>query len=125
MFFIGAVFKNKKLLGKRRILSFHGEYWKKKGDDNMSIKLGNYYFDGPFNAILDKRGNGIFQVLDIGESANVKTRVENHDRDLCWYFFRQGEIVYAAYYTPHMHQAGRIIIEQELRDMYNPVCGIR
>jgi len=103
----------------------------------MSIKLGNYYFDGPFNrveeledragvyAILDKRGNGIFQVLDIGESANVKTRVENHDRDLCWYFFRQGEIVYAAYYTPHMHQAGRIIIEQELRDMYNPVCGIR
>ncbi len=103
----------------------------------MSIPIGNYNFEGPFistglledragvYAILDKRINGKYYVLDIGESAEVRTRVENHDRSSCWALSQQGDIVYAAYYTPHIPQSGRIKIEQELRTQYNPPCGER
>lgn len=103
----------------------------------MPIKLGEYNFEGPFinvesledraglYVILDKRSDGKLYVIDIGESANVKTRVETHDRSTCWFRQSQGKIVYAVYYTPYTPQAGRLKIEQELRAKYNPPCGDR
>jgi len=115
---------------------FNGELWH-IGGGNMSVNLGGYIFDGPFvnvesledragiYTILDKRSDGMLYVIDIGESANVKTRVETHDRATCWYRNSYGVIVYAAYYTPYTQQIGRIRIEQELRLEYEPPCGER
>lgn len=102
----------------------------------MSIKIGDYYFEGPYYAkssLQDKSGvyailcevNDGYNVLDIGESAKVRNRVENHDREDCWETHCGGTIVYAVYYTPHKEQSGRMEIEQELREQYNPPCGDR
>jgi len=61
----------------------------------MSIKIGKYYFDGPYTSTdsLENR-SGVYVVLcennsnygpvDCGESATVKSRIENHERKNCW-----------------------------------------
>lgn len=99
----------------------------------MSIKLGNYSFEpykstAPFQdksgiyAILCLIGEK-YHVIDIGESSQVKTRIEGHDRGSCWEKHCKGILIYAVHYTPNIQQAGRRAIEQELRKLYNPVCG--
>lgn len=104
----------------------------------MSVALGKYTFDGPFNstafledraglyAILTPVGANQFRVVDIGESASVRTRVERHDRSDCSRrnASRDGLCV-AVRYTPYAQQAGRVEIESELRQQYSPACGIR
>jgi hypothetical protein len=62
-------------------------------------------------------------VIDVGESAQVKTRVDNHDRKDCWQLNCQGNLLVAVYYTPNLQSSGRIAIEQEIRRQYNPPCG--
>lgn len=102
----------------------------------MSITIGNYTFDGPFTStdkLEDKSGvyaiicssEGKNYVIDIGESAQVKTRIENHDRAECWKKNCNGTLKVAVYYTPNKQQTGRKEIEQELRDKYDPPCGDR
>jgi len=101
----------------------------------MSIKIDKYDFEGPYSdtssledrsgvyVILDYRDDGKHYVLDVGESAQVRTRVENHDRKDCWDLNREGNLRFAVHYTPGLQQAGRMAIEQEIRDKYNPPCG--
>lgn len=103
----------------------------------MSITISGYTFEGPFKtttslqnrsgvyAILDYRSNGQYYVTDVGESANVRDRVENHDRAACWKRHTQGTLYYAAYYTPSLQQPGRREVEQKIRTEYNPPCGVR
>jgi hypothetical protein len=103
----------------------------------MAITIGMYSFEGPFispdnfedrsgvYAILDKRGDGLYYPLDIGESATVKTRVLNHDRRGCWEQQRQGILFFAVYYTYGFRQQERREVEQQLRMEYNPPCGER
>jgi hypothetical protein len=66
-----------------------------------------------------------YYLIDVGESATVKTRVENHDRRDCWRQNCSGTLTVAAYYTPNLQQPGRMEIEQELRREYDPPCGKR
>lgn len=61
----------------------------------MSITIGKCQFDGPFSstasledrsgvyAIIDRRNSGN-HLVDVGESATVRSRVETHDRQNCW-----------------------------------------
>ena len=99
----------------------------------MSIQIGKYNFEGPYTspsslrnisgvyAILGAK-NGKTYVADIGESQEVRDRVENHDRQPCW--VRQGysKIEYAAYYC---NESERMRVEKELRTEFNPPCGKR
>ena len=62
-------------------------------------------------------------VLDVGEAADVKERVSSHDRGVCWSRYCSGTIYCSATYTPNLHQAGRMEIEQKIRDLTNPPCG--
>ena len=102
----------------------------------MGIIIGNYNFEGPYTntsyleaksgiyVILSLAQNGNYDVIDIGESAQVKTRIETHDRRECWEkhsYDRQ--LFVAVMYTPNEHQQGRVYIEQKLRQLYNPPCG--
>ena len=100
----------------------------------MAITIGRYTFEGPFEStfsIEDRSGiyavlshNGLrYDVVDIGESATVRSRIESHDRADCW--ARYGGRYYAVYYTPFSQQPARKQIEQELRRQYNPPCGDR
>lgn len=100
----------------------------------MTISIGNYQFHGPFNstenlenqsgiyAILD-HVSGQYYVLDIGESSEVKNRIEGHDRKPCWIKNAKGSLEVAVYYTPNQQQSKRTVIEQELREQFRPCCG--
>ncbi len=101
----------------------------------MAIQIGNYNFDGPFTttghllnrsgvyAILSKnRTANAWSVVDIGESGDVRERIENHDRKDCWSRQNQGELAVAAVYV---NEAQRTAIERELRVRFNPPCGLR
>jgi len=100
------------------------------------ITIGRYNFDGPYSstskledragvyAIIDARtGENI--LVDVGESAVVRTRVENHDRSDCWNRNTIGKLQAAVLYTPNLHQEGRMRIEQEIRNQFHPACGVR
>lgn len=101
----------------------------------MAIKIGDYQFEGPYThtdhlhdrsgvyAILDVQPNQTF-VVDIGESAQVKTRIQHHDRAACWQRNRRGSLQVAVLYTPQQQQHGRMLIEQRLRNQFNPSCGV-
>jgi hypothetical protein len=104
----------------------------------MTITLAGYEFSGPFSstssledrggvyAILTPTSSNQYKVLDVGESATVKTRVENHDRKPCWQRnANTGGVYYAAYYTPGMQDTDRQAIEQKIREKYDPPCGKR
>lgn len=95
------------------------------------IKVLQYNFEGPFSSTGElKNSSGVYVILggenrivvDVGESEDVKTRVENHDRKRCWN--RQGypSLSVAVYYTDTLL---RMVIEREIRDNYNPPCGER
>jgi hypothetical protein len=100
------------------------------------IPIGRYSFEGPYPypdttrlqdrsgvyVILDRQRDGQRSVLDVGESATVKTRVNSHDRQDCWNRNRRGTLEVAVLHTPEF---GRKEIEREIRAQYQPVCGIR
>ena len=101
----------------------------------MSITIGKYSFEGPFTDTASlKNQSGVYVVLcqsgqsnhskvvDVGESGDVRNRVENHDRKDCWRRNCTGTLAFAVYYCD---AASRIRIESELRKQYNPPCGER
>ena len=47
-------------------------------------------------------------IVDVGESASVKNRVEHHDRKDCWSNSCKGRLAVSVYYTPNLHQSGRM-----------------
>ncbi|UCG92854.1 MAG: hypothetical protein JSV97_03875, partial [candidate division WOR-3 bacterium] len=95
----------------------------------MSVTIaGNsgtqYDFKGPFispDKLEDKPGvyailceqSGRLDLIDLGESDQVKTRIENHDRKPCWERNCTGTINYAVYYIEHSNELSRIHIEQD------------
>lgn len=104
----------------------------------MAIKIGRFTFEGPFRsaeslegrsgvyAILTFRpSTGRYRVLDIGESADVHTRVSTHDRADDWLLHAEQRLFCAALYTTGLHQSGRCAVEQELRARFRPPCGER
>ena len=100
----------------------------------MTISIGNYTFNGPYSStdqIEDRSGvyavhcyrEEKYYLMDVGESATPKSRLDTHDRTDCWEEKCQGKLTYAVLYTPNLQQAGRMKIEQEIRDQFNPPCG--
>lgn len=95
------------------------------------INIGKYSFNGSYaNTSSLQNRSGVYVILstsnhvvDVGESATVKDRIENHDRKPCWN--RHGGSQVAVLYTPNRQQSGRMLIEQELRRQFNPPCGKR
>ncbi len=105
----------------------------------MSITIGEWTFDGPYllsetGHLEDRSGvyvilcptqQGQYDVIDVGESAQVRTRVEAHDRKDCWKRHCKDTLYVAVLYTPNLQQPGRSEIEQEIRRQYTPPCGER
>jgi hypothetical protein len=101
----------------------------------MALNVGRYQFEGPYSSAAQLRDhsgiyiivtslNGQYQPVDCGESATLKTRIENHDRALCW-GTQPGTLMAAVLYTPGLQSAGRCAIEQEIRSQYSFPCGQR
>ncbi len=101
----------------------------------MTIEIAGYNFEGPFSntsllenrsgvyAIIGNNGQGNF-LVDLGESAEVKNRVDNHDRKDCWKR-KSLRINIAVKYTPNLAQSGRMQIEQFIRSKFSGLCGER
>lgn len=100
------------------------------------MNIANYQFDGPYTTIANFEDiSGVYVILcysdakytaiDCGESATIKSRLENHDRKDCWKRNCSGTICFAVLYTPGLQSAGRVDIEQKIRQIYNPPCGKR
>ncbi len=95
----------------------------------MSINISGYEFDGPFEDTSKlKDQSGVYVILtsdntvvDVGESGEVKTRVQNHDRQACWN--NNGGTRVAVLYVDG--ESARKKIADEVRDQYNPPCGDR
>lgn len=96
-----------------------------------------YVFDGPFTStapiqdvagvyvIIAERSSG-FYVIDVGESGQLRTRLDNHDRKSCWSRnLNSGLLRFAVLYTPGVQQQGRCEIEFDIRAKNNPPCGER
>jgi len=93
-----------------------------------------YTFNGPFTStvhLLEDSGvylitvieNGVHTVIDIGESANINDRVTNHDRREQWIQYANRRIIHAS--TFYCDESTRMALELELRQLFNPVCGVR
>jgi len=104
----------------------------------LSIKICDYNFEGPHNypddidclkensgayVILEKNSEGKYSILDIGESAQVRTSIENHDRSSCWTKNSNGSLYVAVLYTLNKQPPGRMEVEQALRGNFDLPCG--
>ena len=98
----------------------------------MSITVHGYDFDGPLKStsgLQSKAGvyiiycptsDGKYKRLDVGESEDVRDRIENHDRERCWKR-NCDSVMYAAYYESSAEK--RRSIEAKIRDDYKLPCG--
>lgn len=98
----------------------------------MSITIEGYEFEGPFTStdslkslsgvyvIHYKNSEGKYTRLDVGESEDVKDRVENHDRKNCWSRNAHGNITVSAYYC---NENERIKLEKIIRNSSSLPCG--
>ncbi|MGQ4878879.1 hypothetical protein ACOJCM_09960 [Billgrantia sp. LNSP4103-1] len=100
----------------------------------MPIQIENYTADGPHSNVdplLSQSGVYVILgrpqqtanwiVVDVGESQNVQERVANHDRKLCWGGQGHSQLAVAAIYAD---QQNRVLIEKQLRQRFNPPCGL-
>ncbi len=102
----------------------------------MPFERWGYQFEGAYTSceylrsrsgvyVIWCENGGNWTVLDVGESANVKERVKNHDRADCWSRNCSGTIYYSATYTPNFQQGERMEIEERIRNLENPTCDRR
>lgn len=92
----------------------------------MCILLTPYASHFMFMQFCTTGDANTYSLIDVGESSEVKTRVENHDRAGCWSKNCKNTLKYAVYYTPHKQQAGRKEIEQDIRGKFDNIpCGKR
>jgi hypothetical protein len=101
------------------------------------ITISGYNFEGPYTntahladnggiyVILTRRqANDSWTVVDVGESGQVRQRIENHDRKECWRRNSQGTVAVAVLYTPGWSSMQRCALESTRRAKYTPTCGV-
>lgn len=75
---------------------------------------------------IDKVGKT--KVIDVGQSGEVGTRINSHDREDCWKKnCSSGNIWVCLYKTPSTSytKEQRTTLEGKIREHYNPDCGKR
>lgn len=102
----------------------------------LTITVGtqSYEFSGPYTqtgslaaksgtyVVTTKKKSGDHKVLDVGESGDVKTRVENHDRADCWVKEEKDGLYYSGYYCD---DSARTNLADAIRNAFDPPCGKR
>ena len=104
-----------------------------------TIKVLDFDFNGPFlntAPLQDSSGvyviltrnnvpNAQWQVLDVGESGTLRSRIERHDRAPEWSKHSIGQLGVAALYTTGWDYSDRLTLEKLIRQQFNPPCGDR
>ena len=100
----------------------------------VHTSAGHYIFDGPHqhtNLLSDASGvyvittriNGLHSVIDAGESAAIRSRVNSHDRQDQWAQHAGNNTLFVS--ALYCDERNRMIIEQQVRVTHQPPCGIR
>ena len=101
----------------------------------FKLWIAGWDFEGPYPAssladrpgayaVLDVLSDGsIRNCIDVGESAEVATRVGSHDRERCWAQHTSGRRAFAVLYTDGRDDDYRSHIEQSVRASTFPPCG--
>ncbi len=102
---------------------------------NPTIEIGGYIANGPFNIDQVAEGSGVyiilcdnpnkdkFEIIDIGESEDVYSRLKTHDRKDCWTENCSHTLKVAVIRNNVATETNRRAIEKDLRGQYNPPCG--
>lgn len=96
----------------------------------MEIQIEGFQFSGPYYhtrkfdrnfacvyVILNKSS----QVVDVGETGDINSRLLNHERKMCWYQNGVGETGLYIYISND--QSFRLLLEKLIRTKYHPLCG--
>lgn len=95
----------------------------------MSIIVSNILFEGPYSdidklkcqagiyLIICRKGNKN-SIIDIGESDNIKIKIENCDKKIWAKYANYGKITVAVHYTTNLNQSKRIEIEGKIKNNY-------
>ncbi len=95
----------------------------------MSILIGPYEFHGLFTTtdeIKDSEGvyvilchrNNEHELMDVGESRQLKTCLQNHELKASWLKNCEGEVQTAVYYTDGLSEQERNQIKQTILTEY-------
>jgi len=95
----------------------------------MSFYQWGYSFVGWFSSTWSlERKAGVYviscnqtKILDVGESENVRERIEDHERKDCWERQCSGTIYYAVTYISS--ESERRDLEKKIRNAEIPPCG--
>ena len=102
----------------------------------MAFDRHGYRFEGAFRNpgelqaspgvyVIWCRTGDSWKPIDVGEAEDVRARVLSHDRKDCWNRNCSAEIWFAAHYTAGMTEAARREVENRLRILENPPCGLQ
>ena len=78
--------------------------------------------------ILCVADGGSWTVLDVGQSGQVGSRIDSHDRRACWARNCTSNNIWVCIYpmpTSQFTEQDRLNLERKLRQQYNPPCGSR
>jgi hypothetical protein len=78
--------------------------------------------------ILCVDNSGSWKVIDVGQSGQVGSRIDTHDRQECWEKNCPNKNIWVCIYkTPSTlyTKEQRIDLEGKIRDYYKPVCGVK
>ena len=109
----------------------------------MSINISEYTFEGPYpcaRAFRLRRSPGVYvilglnygnrwEVIDVGQSRDIRNRIVSHERRACWSAQNLASLSVAVLYTdrsPYRYnEHRRMRLEARIRREYNPPCGFR
>lgn len=94
------------------------------------INLAGYTFDGHHSdganwkqvpAVYAPLDGPSGDPVDVGETDNLKERLENHERRPCW----ENHAIRGLYFVVRVEESEtrRKVIEKAVRDYYDPPCG--
>ena len=96
----------------------------------MTIQIEGYAFSGPYYHTRKFRQdfpcvylllNALSQVVDVGETGSINSRIINHERKMCWLRHGCGETGLYVYVSSD--ENFRLLLERLIRLKYRPLCG--
>ena len=98
----------------------------------MHISVTADGFSYPFEDIYENK-SGVYvvatrtdsiawKILYVGESENVKNRLQNHEQEPCWVLNKRRELRIFVYYCDFMERKN---LETMIKIKHNPVCTER
>lgn len=96
----------------------------------MPIKIEGFIFSGPYYhtrkfvkdfACVYILINSRNQVVDVGETESINSRILNHERKMCWIINGCGET--GLYIYKSENKNFRQLLERLIRIKYRPPCG--